>query len=168
MVGTRGRGRLTPVRLTLIAVGTRMPGWVEQGAGEYRKRLPPELKLELKELPLAQRGRGSDAGRAMAKEGEAMRKAIPRGDRVIALDVTGRSFSTEDLAGRLQDWQMSGSNYSLLIGGPDGIDSALLQEAELRWSLSPLTLPHPLVRVLLVEQLYRAWTINTGHPYHRQ
>jgi 23S rRNA (pseudouridine1915-N3)-methyltransferase len=145
-----------------------MPGWVEQGAGEYRKRLPPELKLELKELALAQRGRGSDAGRAMAKESEAMRKAIPRGDRVIALDVTGRSFSTEDLAGRLQDWQMSGSNYSLLIGGPDGIDSALLQEAELRWSLSPLTLPHPLVRVLLVEQLYRAWTINTGHPYHRQ
>jgi 23S rRNA (pseudouridine1915-N3)-methyltransferase len=83
------------------------------------------------------------------------------------LDVQGRSLSTEQLAARLADWQMSGNNYSLVIGGPDGVDRSLLQQAELCWSLSPLTLPHPLVRVVLVEQLYRAWTINAGHPYHR-
>ena len=83
------------------------------------------------------------------------------------LDVEGRSFTTEQLADRLQAWQMSGDNYSLVIGGPDGVDPSLLDDAQLRWSLSPLTLPHPLVRVLLVEQLYRAWTINAGHPYHR-
>ena len=95
------------------------------------------------------------------------RDALPARDKLVVLDVTGRSFSTEALAGRLADWQMSGDNVSLVIGGPDGVEPALLQEAELCWSLSPLTLPHPLVRVVLVEQIYRAWTINAGHPYHR-
>lgn len=144
-----------------------MPAWVEEGSSQYRKRMPREFKLELKELPLAQRGRDGGST-ALAREAVAMRKAIPRQDRIVALDVKGLSLSTEDLAHHLRDWQMSGSNYSLLIGGPDGIDPGLLGEADLRWSLSPLTLPHPLVRVLLVEQLYRAWTINAGHPYHRQ
>jgi 23S rRNA (pseudouridine1915-N3)-methyltransferase len=86
---------------------------------------------------------------------------------LIVLDVTGRSFSTEQLAVELLEWQMSGCNYSLVIGGPDGVDNHLLQQADQLWSLSPLTLPHPLVRILLVEQLYRAWSINAGHPYHR-
>ena len=150
------------MRLTIIALGTRMPDWIERGIGEYSKRFPAEIKLELRELPLAPRG-----AQALSRECQRVRKSLPKRDRLVVLDVTGRSFSTEQLAVKLADWQMSGSNYSLVIGGPDGLDSSLLQQAELCWSLSPLTFPHPLVRVLLVEQLYRAWTINAGHPYHR-
>jgi 23S rRNA (pseudouridine1915-N3)-methyltransferase len=155
------------VRLTILALGTRMPGWVEQAVAEYSKRFPPEIKLELREIPLPQRGKDNNTARLMAQEAELLRKAVPDRDRVVVLDVKGSAWSTEQLATRLEDWQMSACNYSLIIGGPDGLDSALLKQADLRWSLSPLTLPHPLVRVLLVEQLYRAWTINAGHPYHR-
>jgi 23S rRNA (pseudouridine1915-N3)-methyltransferase len=144
-----------------------MPDWVNEAVAEYSKRFPPEIKLDLKPVQLAPRGRDNAAGRARAVEAEAIRKAIPPRDRIVALEVTGRSWSTEQLAARLAEWQMSADNYSLVIGGPDGLDSGLLGEAEISWSLSPLTLPHPLVRVLLVEQLYRAWTINARHPYHR-
>jgi len=144
-----------------------MPGWVEQAVGEYRKRFPKELKLETRELPLAPRGKDSNPVQAVARECASIRAALPERDKLIVLDVTGRSFTTEQLAQRLASWQMSGENYSLVIGGPDGVEASLLDEAELCWSLSPLTLPHPLVRVVLVEQLYRAWTINAGHPYHR-
>jgi 23S rRNA (pseudouridine1915-N3)-methyltransferase len=154
------------VKMTILALGSRMPDWVEQGVREYSKRMPPELKLELRELPLAQRGKGGSP-QAVRHECDAVRKAHPPRDRMIVLDVSGRSFSTEQLAGQLSQWQMSGCNYSLVIGGPDGVDSRLQQQADLLWSLSPLTMPHPLVRILLVEQLYRAWTINAGHPYHR-
>jgi 23S rRNA (pseudouridine1915-N3)-methyltransferase len=156
------------VRLTILAVGGKMPGWVETGFAEYQKRLPPEIKLQLREIPLAQRGKDNNARRSMASEAVAIRKALPERDKLIALDVRGRSWATEDLAVRLADWQMSGDNYSFLIGGPDGIDPGLLDQADLKWSLSDLTLPHPLVRVVLAEQLYRAWTINAKHPYHRQ
>lgn len=155
------------MKLTVLALGTRMPGWVEDGVREYHKRLPPELKLEIRELPLASRGRDATPARVVAREAKSVREALPARDRLVVLDVAGRSLSTEQLARRLADWQMSGDNYSLVIGGPDGVDQGLLDDADLRWSLSPLTLPHPLVRVLLVEQLYRAWTINAGHPYHR-
>jgi 23S rRNA (pseudouridine1915-N3)-methyltransferase len=154
------------VKITILALGSRMPDWVDSGVSEYSKRMPPEFKLELRELPLAQRGKSGNP-QAITRECDAIRKAHPPQDRLIVLDVTGRSFSTEQLAGRLSDWRMSASNYSLVIGGPDGVDSSLLKQADLLWSLSPLTLPHPLVRILLVEQLYRAWTINAGHPYHR-
>ena len=154
------------MRLTLVALGNRMPGWVEEGVAEYRKRLPPELRLEIRELPLANRSNTSVAS-AVEKEGRAIRDAVPARDRLVILDVSGRSFSTEQLAERLSQWQMSGDNYSLVVGGPDGVEPSLLREADLTWSLSPLTLPHPLVRVVLAEQLYRAWTINAGHPYHR-
>lgn len=143
-----------------------MPAWVEQGVAEYQKRLPREIQLNLRELPLAQRGQGS-AQQAMDKEAQALRKAMGARDRIIALDVKGKPWSTEELAQQLQSWQMSGSDYSLIIGGPDGIAPDLLASAEQRWSLSALTLPHPMVRVLVVEQLYRAWSINAGHPYHR-
>ena len=149
-----------------MALGSRMPDWVESGVSEYSKRMPPEIKLELRELPLARRGKGGNP-QAVTRECDAIRKAHPPGDRLIVLDVTGRSFSTEQLAVELLEWQMSGCNYSLVIGGPDGVDNHLLQQADQLWSLSPLTLPHPLVRILLVEQLYRAWSINAGHPYHR-
>ena len=155
------------MRIKLIAVGTRMPGWVTEGYAEYSKRLPAELSLELQELSLGHRGKNADTARAIAREGDDMLAAIGKGDRVVALDVKGRSWSTEQLAEQLQQWQMDGRNVSLLVGGPDGLDSRALQQAEQRWSLSPLTLPHPLVRVLLAEQLYRAWTITKGHPYHK-
>ena len=143
-----------------------MPAWVEAGVAEYRKRLPPEFNFELRELTMANRSNVAPA-QAVAREGKLIRDTLPHRGRLIVLDVTGRSLSTEQLAERLLDWQMSGDNFSLVIGGPDGVEPNLLREAELCWSLSPLTLPHPLVRVLLVEQLYRAWTINAGHPYHR-
>lgn len=155
------------MRLRILAVGTKMPDWVESGCNEYLKRLPPELNVEIVELPLGQRGKGADIKRAITREGEAMLKAIGEQDHVIALDVQGNSWSTENLADKLQEWQLSGDNFSLLIGGPDGLAPECLARANSRWSLSALTLPHPLVRILLTEQLYRAWSINAGHPYHR-
>ena len=155
------------MRLRVIAVGTKMPDWVEAGCNEYLKRLPSELNFDIIELPLGQRGKGADINRAITREGEAMLKAIGEHDRVIALDVLGKPWSTEQLAGKLQQWQLSGDNFSLLVGGPDGLAPECLKRANSRWSLSTLTLPHPLVRILLVEQIYRAGTINAGHPYHR-
>ncbi|PLW67509.1 23S rRNA (pseudouridine(1915)-N(3))-methyltransferase RlmH [Pseudohalioglobus lutimaris] len=156
------------MRISIVTVGTRMPPWVSQGVEEYSKRMPRELNIEWKELPLAARGKNASAEKLREKEGQQILKAIPSGDRVIALDVRGQALSTERMAEALAQWQMSGENYSLMIGGPDGLSADCLQRAERRWSLSGLTLPHPLVRILLAEQLYRAWTITVNHPYHRQ
>jgi len=144
-----------------------MPAWVNDGYQEYARRLPRECSLSLTEIPLGQRAKSSAVERAIAEEGARMLAAIPANQRVIALDVKGRSWSTEQLAGQLGLWMQDGRNVSLLVGGPDGLSADCLVRAEQRWSLSPLTLPHPLVRVLLAEQLYRAWTVTTGHPYHR-
>lgn len=155
------------MRIRLIAIGTKMPDWVEAGYADYAKRLPRDCSVELIELPLALRSKNSDLTRAMEKEGEAMLAAIGKGDTVIALDVKGKPWSTEQLAGQLAGWKMSGNNYSLLIGGPDGLAPSCLSLATIRWSLSPLTLPHPLVRILLIEQIYRATTILQNHPYHK-
>ena len=156
------------MRISVLAVGTRMPAWVNEGVEEYSRRMPRELRLEWREIPLARRGRGTGVQQALAREGEQILRAIPDGDRVIALDVEGRALSTSELAAQLADWQMSGDNYSMLIGGPDGLSRACLARADRRWSLSRLTLPHPLVRIVLAEQLYRAWTITANHPYHRE
>jgi 23S rRNA (pseudouridine1915-N3)-methyltransferase len=156
------------MRISIIAVGTRMPAWVDAGVQEYGKRMPRELKLQWREIPLARRGRDNNSEKLRAREGEQMLRAVPAGDQLIALDVRGKRLSTEQLAARLGDWQMSGDSYSLLIGGPDGLSEGVLQRARQRWSLSDLTLPHPLVRILLAEQLYRAWTITVNHPYHRE
>ena len=156
------------MRITVLAVGGRMPAWVDEGVAEYSKRLPRELRLEWRDIPLAQRGKkNTDVDALRDKEGQALLKAIPDGDRVLALDVRGEAWSTEQLAVRLRNWQMESVNTSLLVGGPDGLSEACLQRADTRWSLSALTLPHPLVRVLLAEQIYRAWTITVNHPYHR-
>ncbi len=144
-----------------------MPTWVEQGVEEYSKRLPPELRLEFKPIALGKRGKGADIQRAINTEGQQMMAAIGQYDQVIALDVLGKPWSTEKLALELQQWQLQGDNISLLVGGPDGLADECLQRANQRWSLSALTLPHPLVRIVLAEQLYRAWTINSHHPYHR-
>jgi 23S rRNA (pseudouridine1915-N3)-methyltransferase len=156
------------MRISIIAVGTRMPAWVNQGVEEYCRRLPRELNVQWREIPLARRSRDSKAAQLQEREGEQILKAVPAGDRVVALDVQGKRLSTEQLAGQLSAWQMSGDNYSVLIGGPDGLSPQCLERADVRWSLSDLTLPHPLVRVLLAEQLYRAWTITVNHPYHRE
>ncbi len=155
------------MRLRIIAVGSKMPGWVQSGYDEYAKRLPGEFHLELVEVPLGARRKNEAPDRAIIGEGEAMLKAIGQGDRVIALEVEGKPWGTDQLARNLRDWQGSGDNYSLLIGGPDGLAQSCIERANISWSLSALTLPHPLVRIILIEQLYRAWSINAGHPYHR-
>ncbi len=155
------------MKLRILAVGTRMPAWVSDGFAEYAKRLPPEIRVELVELPLGPRGKSRPVERAVAREGEAMLRAVGDGDGVVALEVTGKPWSTEKLAEQLRGWQESGHSWNLLIGGPDGLAPDCLARADGQWSLSPLTLPHPLVRLVLIEQLYRAWSINAGHPYHR-
>lgn len=144
-----------------------MPDWVQAGYGEYAKRMPRECALELREIPLPARGKNADIARAIEKESEAMLATIPAQERVIALDVLGKPQTTESLADALRSWQMQGGNTSLLIGGPDGLSKDCLTRANQRWSLSGLTLPHPLVRVVLAEQLYRAWSLLNNHPYHR-
>jgi len=155
------------MQIHLIAVGSRMPGWVQQGYEEFAKRLPPELSPRLVEIAPGRRGKGADLKRAVREEGERILKAVPKGARAIALDVGGGSWSTERLAESLRQWQGDGRDLALLVGGPDGLAPDCLRAAEARWSLSPLTLPHPLVRVVLAEQLYRSWSILVGHPYHR-
>ncbi|MDX1755804.1 MAG: 23S rRNA (pseudouridine(1915)-N(3))-methyltransferase RlmH [Marinobacter sp.] len=155
------------MRLRMICVGQKMPDWVTQGYSDYARRMPPELALELTEVPLAHRGKNPDIPRLMQKEGEAVLAAAGSGDRVVAMEVGGRAWSTEQLADQLEKWQLDGRDVSFLVGGPDGLPKACRDRADQLWSLSPLTLPHPLVRVLLAEQLYRAWTITRNHPYHR-
>ena len=155
------------MRIHLIAVGTRMPSWVEQGYREFSKRMPRECSLQLIEIPLVKRSKSQAAERARYAEGQSILAAIPADCHVVALDVKGKSWSTEDLASRLQGWMASGRELALLVGGPDGLSPVCLERADQLWSLSAMTFPHALVRVIIAEQLYRAWTITTGHPYHR-
>ena len=144
-----------------------MPQWVSAGVDEYQKRLPREWRFSIKELNLGQRTKSQDPAKAIEAEADELLKVIAPQEHVVALDVKGKSWSTEALAENLANWQMQGNDITLLIGGPDGLSSRCLARANQRWSLSALTLPHPLVRVLLVEQLYRAWTVNNHHPYHK-
>ncbi|WP_420592317.1 23S rRNA (pseudouridine(1915)-N(3))-methyltransferase RlmH [Bacterioplanoides sp.] len=155
------------MKLRLLAVGTKMPAWVEQGYQEYAKRLPNDCALELVEINPGHRAKNTSKEKAMQQEAEALKKAIRPQDHVVALDVKGKPWSTEQLATNLSDWRMQGGDVALLIGGPDGMTADVLALAKQRWSLSNLTLPHPLVRVLMAEQLYRAWSILQGHPYHK-
>lgn len=155
------------MRARLISVGERMPAWVADGFAEYRKRLSRELPLELVEIALGQRGKGRDPARAIADEGAAVLAALPKDIHVVALDGRGKPWSSEQLAEQLAAWRMSGRDLAILIGGPDGHASDVLARADQRWSLGPLTLPHMLVRLIVAEQLYRAMSINAGHPYHR-
>lgn len=155
------------MKLRLLAVGHKMPAWVEQGVAEYSKRLPADCSLEIIEITPGYRAKNTSKEKAMQQEAEALSKAIRPQDHVIALDVKGKSWSTEQLAENLSDWRMQGGDVALIVGGPDGLTADILALAKQRWSLSALTLPHPLVRVLLAEQLYRAWTIIQGHPYHK-
>lgn len=160
-------GYNAPMNIHLIAVGDKMPRWVQDGYAEYAKRLPAECSLQLVEITPGKRGKHSDIARTIRDEGERMLAAIPKGARVIALEVTGRAWTTEQLASQVEGWLAGGRDIALLVGGPEGLAEPCRQRADQQWSLSPLTLPHPLVRVLLSEQLYRAWSILRGHPYHR-
>ncbi len=155
------------MRIHLIGVGTKMPDWVESGYAEYAKRLPHECSLNLIEIAASPRGKNADLKRAIQAEGERMLKAIPKNSLVVALDVKGKSHSTESLAQELEGWLSGGRDVSLLVGGPEGLSSACRAEAQKKWSLSKLTFPHPLVRVIIAEQVYRAWSYLNGHPYHR-
>ncbi len=142
------------MRIRLIAAGTRLPDWVDAGVADYARRFGRGLKFELVEVPLA-------------REAERMRQALRDGDYVVALEVQGRAMTTPQLAEWLAARMASGRDLALLVGGPEGLDSRLSEAADLRWSLSPLTWPHALVRVLVAEQLYRAHSLLQGHPYHR-
>ena len=156
------------MHIHLVAVGTRMPSWVSEGYAEYAKRLPRECTLKLVEIPLGKRSKHQPVERAVEEEGQKMLAALPRDCQVIALEVQGANWSTQQLSRELESWLTAGRDVALLVGGPDGLAPACQQRAGSAWSLSPLTLPHPLVRVVLAEQLYRAWTLYKGHPYHRQ
>lgn len=155
------------MRARLIAVGAGMPDWVEAGFAEYSKRLSHGLPLELVEIAAGVRGKGRDAGRAMQEEGQRVLATLPKSPWVVALDARGKLWSSEQLAERLQFWRGLGRDLAFLIGGPEGHAAAVLERADERWSLGPLTLPHPLVRIVLAEQLYRAVSILANHPYHR-
>ena len=155
------------MRIRLLAVGTRMPGWVDEGFADYAKRLSGDISLELVEITAGKRLKATDLARVKEQEGEALLSALRPQERVIALDVLGRSLATEDLAATLKDWQVDGRPAALLVGGPEGLSKAALDRADEKWSLSRLTLPHPLVRIVVAEQVYRAWSLLKGHPYPR-
>lgn len=156
-----------PVRIHLIAIGHRRAGWERDGYREYARRMPPELALELHEIPPAKRTKGVPTERGVEEEAGRLLAAVPRGARVVALDERGAAWTTLELAHRIEGWMRDGRALALLIGGADGLAPACIEAAEHRWSLSALTLPHGLARLVVAEQLYRATTIRRGHPYHR-
>lgn len=155
------------MRLLIVAVGQRVPDWAQTAWDDYAKRFPFELKVELKAVKTEPRASKSLETLYAAERGR-IEAAIPKGFRIVALDERGTTLTTMALAGKLKDWQLSGDDVALVIGGPDGLDPAFRQAAHERIRLSDLTLPHAMVRVLLIEQLYRAWSINANHPYHRE
>lgn len=155
------------MHIYIIAVGQKMPGWVNQACDEFLKRMPRELQLKTIEVPLIKRGKNPDIERIKRDEGSKILDTVPAGASMVALDVTGRQLSTESLAVALGRWMEQGKDIALVIGGPDGLSDEILSKADQKLSLSEMTFPHPLVRVILVEQLYRAWAILNNHPYHR-
>ena len=155
------------MKLAVVAVGQRVPDWAQTAWDDYAKRFPPELKVELRAVKTEPRASRSLES-IFAAERQRIEAAIPKNAHVVALDERGTSLTTTALAARLKAWQMQGGDVALVIGGPDGLDPAFRNAAHERIRLSDLTLPHAMVRVLLVEQLYRAWSVNAGHPYHRE
>ncbi len=156
------------MKLRILAVGKRQPRWVEQGVAEYAKRLPRHFSFEIVEIAAAPRSGNTNVAQLMAREAEGITSRIPKDHWVVALDERGQKVSTEDMAKALDRWQSEGTNVDLVIGGADGLAPTLLNNANARWSLSGLTLPHGLVRVMLTEAVYRAWSVTQNHPYHRE
>ncbi|MEK9784508.1 MAG: 23S rRNA (pseudouridine(1915)-N(3))-methyltransferase RlmH [Gammaproteobacteria bacterium] len=155
------------MRIRLVAVGRKMPDWVNEGFSEYQKRLSHAFRLELIEVDSPRRGAKAPVRPVVEEEGVRLLQAVPKGSHRIALDEKGRSYTSESLAIQLGQWMRLGSDLALLIGGPDGLSSEVRDAADEHWSLSPLTLAHPLVRIVMAEQLYRAYAILEGLPYHR-
>jgi len=155
------------MKINLISVGNKMPGWVQQGYDEYAKRMPRECDLVLKEITPGKRGKNSDVSRIVRDEGERMISAIPVNTQVITLDIPGKPWTTPELSSAMKRWMESGQNVALMIGGPEGLSDSVRNLAAESWSLSKLTFPHPVVRILVAEQLYRAWSLLNNHPYHR-
>lgn len=155
------------MQLTAAAVGQRMPAWVQTAWKEYAQRFPRGMPLELREIQLARRSRNAAIDSLRNSEGEALLAAAPDGQRLIALDERGKQWSTLELSGQMENWMRYERGVCFLVGGPDGLAKSCRERASDVWALGRLTLPHPLVRVILAEQLYRAWTITQNHPYHR-
>lgn len=155
------------MRIRLLTVSHKVPSWIQEGYNEYAKRLPPAFALELVEISPEKRAATVDVKRMIEREGEKLLAAVKPQHLIIALDVKGSLWSTEELSQQLQKYDAIGQNIDLLIGGADGLSSACLQKANIKWSLSPLTFPHMLVRILVAEQIYRAWSMLHQHPYHR-
>lgn len=155
------------MKLVIVAVGQRMPDWAQTAYDDYAKRFPPDCRVEIKTVKTEPRG-SKTLDTLLTAERTRIEAAIPKGARVVALDERGTALTTVALAKHLREWQMGGDDVALVIGGPDGLDPAFRAAAHLRIRLSDMTLPHALARVLLIEQLYRAWSVNANHPYHRE
>lgn len=156
------------MRLAIIAVGQRMPDWVQAGFAEYRKRMPREARVELIEIRPEKRDGGRAIEQVLEAEAARIEAALPRGALRVVLDEHGQGFTSLSLAAKLDEWLAGGRDVAFVIGGADGLAPAIKRQADLTWSLSPLTLPHGLVRILVAEALYRAMSIRQGHPYHRE
>lgn len=152
--------------MRVLTIGTRMPDWVSRGVEEYAKRMPREVPVEWCEIPASKRSRDT-AERRMLEEAKEIERRLKDQESIVVLDVDGTVVSTEAIAAAMMTWQDQGTQIAFVIGGPDGVQSQLKAKAIAKWSLGRITLPHPLARVVLAEQLYRAWSINAGHPYHR-
>ncbi|MFI4918983.1 MAG: 23S rRNA (pseudouridine(1915)-N(3))-methyltransferase RlmH [Legionellales bacterium] len=155
------------LKITVIALGNKMPDWVARGSDDYAKRFNDGIQLKITEIPLIRRSKSSDLTRILDKETALIKEALPNNSRIIALDIEGKSFSSEDLAVKITQLQQVSSHFCFLIGGPEGLSQEIINLCDERWSLSKLTLPHPLVRIILLETLYRAWSIINNHPYHK-
>jgi 23S rRNA (pseudouridine1915-N3)-methyltransferase len=155
------------MQLVIAAVGNKMPDWIETGFNEYAKRMPPECRVLLKEIKPIERSGSKTAETVMALERVKIEAALPKGALIVALDERGKDLSSVQLSGYLMQWQQGGRDVALVIGGADGLDAGFKAGADLLIRISSLTLPHGMVRVLLAEQLYRAWSITQNHPYHR-
>lgn len=155
------------MRINLVAIGQKMPSWITEGYKEYAQRMPHECSVNLIEVAAEKRSKNTDLKSVVNKEGKRLLAAIPKNALIIAMQITGQPWSTEQLSDHMQDWMHDGRDIALLVGGPEGLADSCSQQADLSWSLSPLTLPHPMVRVIISEQLFRAWSIIKKHPYHR-
>lgn len=155
------------MQLLIVAVGHKMPAWIEAGYNEYAKRMPPGCRLHLKELKPVDRSGSRTAETVMAMEKSRIEEALPKNTRLVVMDERGKDLTTLQLSQHLSQWRQEGGDVALVIGGADGLDAELKKKADLSIRLSSMTLPHGMVRVLLAEQLYRAWSITQNHPYHR-